>query len=29
MARCFREVAHCCTLVDGFNISHLNFAVAA
>ena len=29
MARSFREVAHCCTLIDGFNISHLNFAMAA
>ena len=29
MSRSFREVAHCCTLAGGFNISHLNFAVAA
>lgn len=29
MSRSFRELAHCCTLAGGFNISHLNFAVAA
>jgi len=29
MAQSFREVAHRCTLVNGFNISHLNFAIAA